>query len=134
MAAFKDNVIRVIESHSKEMVNMNRVQMLNSKGAQDNPLIHRSTKSEYLTKPYAKRTGKSKPNLLVNGDFQNGMQMFVPSEKEYFISSKDYKSGYLEKNYGYEKSIFGVGPEAQPKAREVNDGAIVNDYMKTVFQ
>jgi len=133
MAQFSANVVRVIESNEKIMIEMNRAQMMNSKGSQDNPLIHRSTKSEYLTKPYAKRTGKSKPNLFVSGDFQNGMQMFVPSEKEYFISSKDYKSGYLEKNYGYDKSIFGVPVSKQPAAKAKNDADIINDYKKFVF-
>lgn len=131
MANFPANVVRVIESNSKEMINMNRVNMLNSLDAEDKPLIHAGTKSEYLTPRYAKISGKSKPNLLRKGDFQNGMFMFMPNEKEYFTTSKDYKSGYLSKWYG---NIFGVPPSQQPKAKEVNDKLIVDDYFKNVFQ
>jgi len=113
------------------MVNMNRVQMFNSQDAEGNPLIHKSTGSEFLTKAYAKKSGKKKPNFYLTGEFQNEMDMFMPSEKEYFINSKDYKSGFLSKAYG---KIFGVGPTQQPKAKEINDKAIIADYFKTVFQ
>ena len=60
MAAFKDNVIRVIESNEAIMLNMNKSQMLGSFDAMDKPLIHSRTKSEYLSKPYSRRKGKSK--------------------------------------------------------------------------
>jgi len=131
MAAFKDNVIRVIESNEKIMLNMNKSQMLGSFDAMDKSLIHSRTKSEYLSKPYARRKGKSKPNLFDRGDFQGGMFMTMPTEKDYIITSDDPKVNFLIGNYG---SIFGVSPKNQPKAKEVNDKSIVEDYFKNVFQ
>ncbi len=131
LAAFKDNVIRVIESNENLMLNMNKSQMLASLDAQDKPLIHARTKSAYLSKQYAKRKGKNKPNLYDRGDFQNGMFMTLPTEKDYIISSDDTKVNFLQGNYG---KIFGVAPSNQSKAKEINDKAIINDYLKSVFQ
>jgi hypothetical protein len=129
LTEFTANVVRILEA--SKTVEFNKDQMLNSRDADDKPLIHKSTGSDKLTKAYAKRTGKSKPNLFVTGEFQDAMFMIVPSEKEYFISSKDFKAGFLSKNYG---KIMGISPKNQPKAQEINNAAIVNDYLKTVFQ
>jgi hypothetical protein len=96
----------------------------------DKPLIHARTGSPILSKPYAKRKGKSKPNLFDRGDFQNGMILTMPTEKEYIITSDDPKVNFLIGNYG---PIFGVSPKNQPKAQEKNNADIVNDYKKTVF-
>lgn len=131
LANFTANVVRIIEVNSEKTVDFNRSQMLSSKDADDKPLTHESTGSEKLTKAYAKRTGKSKPNLWLKGEFQEEMFLFMPNEKEYFISSKDYKAGFLSKNYG---KIFGVSPKNQQKAQAINDAAIINDYLKAVFQ
>lgn len=131
LANFTANVVRVIESNSEKTIDFNRMQMLRSKDADDKPLTHESTGSQKLSKAYAKRTGKSKPDLWLKGDFQEAMFLIMPNEKEYFISSKDYKSGFLSKNYG---KIFGVSPDNQSKAQSINDKAIIEDYMKAVFQ
>jgi hypothetical protein len=50
--------------------------------------------------------------------------------EEYFISSKDYKTNWLAKNYG---NIFGVAPNNQPKVKAKNDKAIIDDYL-TIFK
>lgn len=131
LASFKDNVIRVIESNENIMLNMNKSQMLGSLDAQDKPLIHSRTKSANLSKAYARRTGKSKPNLFNTGDFQSGMFFTMPTEKEYIISSDDEKVNFLQGNYG---KIFGVSPKNQQKAQEINNKAIIDDYKKNVFQ
>ena len=130
LAAFKENVIRVIESNEKLMLSMNKSQMLASLDAMDKPLVHARTKSQYLSKQYAKRKGKSKPNLFDSGDFQSGMFMTLPTEKDYIISSDDTKVNFLQENYG---KIFGVAPSNQEKAKEINDKAIIDDYFKNVF-
>jgi hypothetical protein len=101
--------------------------MFNSTDADDKPLVHNSTGSEFLTKAYSKRSHKAKPNLFLTGDFQNKMFIFMPNAKEYFISSKDYKAGYLSKHYG---KIFGISPNNQQKVRESNNALIINDYLK----
>lgn len=131
MSQFNDNVIRIIESNEGLMLNLNKSQMLNSLTAKDSPLIHARTGSAKLSKAYAKRTGKSKPNLFNTGEFQDSMFMTLPTEKEYIISSDDTKVNFLQGNYG---KIFGVAPSNQDKAKAVNDSAIINNYLKTVFQ
>lgn len=131
IANLEANVTRVIESKQRDTVDLNRLQMLSNKDADGKPLIHKSTKSQYLTKAYAKKTGKSKPDLWVRGDFQEAMFMIMPSVKEYFISSKNYLTLWLAKNYG---KIFGVAPGNQPKAQKINDKAVAEDYLKKVFQ
>lgn len=125
MANFDANVVKIIEANPKN-VEMNRVQMFNSTDADDKSLIHKSTGSENLTKAYAKRAHKTKPNLFLTGDFQRAMFIFMPNAKEYFMSSKDQKAGYLVKNYG---KIFGISPTSQPKVKESNNSLIINDYL-----
>lgn len=128
MANFTAHVVEIVEKG--KTVDFNRVQMLGSTDAEDKPLTHAKTKSVNLSKAYAKRTGKTRPNLWLNGDFQSQMFLTMPNEKEYFITSKDYKTKWLAENYG---QIFGVSPKNQPKAQKINDSAVINDYMKKVF-
>lgn len=130
MANFDANVVKIIESNPKN-VEMNRVQMFNSTDADDKSLIHASTGSANLTKAYAKRSHKTKPNLFLDGSFQKEMFVFMPNAKEYFMSSKHWLSGYLSKNYG---KIFGISPTNQPKVQQSNNSLIINDYLKNVLR
>jgi hypothetical protein len=132
LANFEMNVIRVIETNQEKTVDLNRKQMLSHQDAEGNPLVHKQTGSELLSKAYARKTGKKKPDLSLTGDFQKGMFLMMPDEKSYFIGSKDHKVKWLAGNYG--QKIFGVAPDNQDKAKAVNDPAIINDYLKTVFQ
>lgn len=125
------NIVRVIESNSAKALDFNRSQMIGSKDADNKPLIHKKTGSASLSKQYARRTGKTKPDLLVTGKFQDEMFLTMPSEKEYFISSKDYKTGFLANNYG---KIFGIAPDNQTKAQKINDKLIIDDYKNSVFK
>ena len=127
---FGANVVRIIEGNPKN-VELNRVQMFNSTDADDKSLIHKSTGSDTLTRAYARRAHKTKPNLYLSGDFQRAMFIFMPDYKQYLIASKDYKSVYLARNYG---NIFGVSPLNQPKAKESNNALIINDYLKSVLK
>lgn len=120
-----DNVIKVVESNSETMIDMNRSNMLSSLTANDTPLM-----PSPLSKQYAKRTGKTRPNLFLTGDFQEGMFLTMPTEKEYIITSDDPKVNFLTERYG---KIFGVSPKNQPKAQSINTAAIINDYLKIVF-
>lgn len=124
------NVVKVIESNPKNL-DFNRSQMIGSKDADGKSLIHKSTGSSKLSKAYARRTGKSKPDLLISGAFQDQMFLTMPNEKEYFIGSKDYKSGFLSENYG---KIFGISPSNQPRAQKINDKLVIEDYKKEVFK
>jgi len=130
MANFDANVVKAIEANPKN-VEANRVQMFNSTDADDKSLIHKLTGSTNLTKAYAKRSHKTKPNLFLTGAFQKAMFIFMPNSKEYFMSSKDQKAGYLTKNYG---KIFGISPTNQPKVKESNNALIINDYLKNVLR
>lgn len=132
LSNFEANVIRIIESDQQKTVDLNRKQMLKSTDSEGKPLVHKKTGSVYLSKQYARKTSKKKPNLFNEGDFQGGMFLFMPDEKQYFIGSKDRKVEWLADNYG--QKIFGVAPENQDKAQKINDPAIINDYLKTVFQ
>ena len=131
MEQFTDNVIRVIESNEPVMLKMNRSQLLGSRDANDRPLIHSRTGSARLSAAYAKKTGKRTPNLFVNGAFQGSMFLTMPTEKEYIISSDHELVKYLPANYG---KIFGISPANQPNAKAVNNRAIVNDFLKSVFR
>lgn len=131
LVSFGANVARVLRQNGGQMVDLNKSQMLSSMDANGGALIHKRTKSAYLSKAYAKKKGKLKPNLLDSGDFQGGMNIEIKDEKEYFIRSTDKKTEWLK--YGYGK-IFGIAPQNQKKAQAVNDPAIINDYLKKVFQ
>jgi hypothetical protein len=128
---FTDNVTRVIESNEAAMLKMNRSQLMSSRDANDRPLIHRRTGSARLSAAYAKKTGKKRPNLFVNGAFQGSMFLTIPTEKDYIISSDHELVQFLPVQYG---KIFGISPANQPRAQAVNNRAIVNDYLKTVFK
>ena len=132
MKNFDANVIGVIErSDIKEkLLDINRDQFMKHKDADFMPLIHNSTKSQSLTKAYARKTGKSKPDFFVSGDFWDKMLLTMPSAKEYFITSKSYVSRWLSLHYG---KIFGISPKGQPKAHKITDPAIIKDHRKKVF-
>jgi hypothetical protein len=132
LSNFEANVIRIIESGQEKTIDLNKKQMLGHKDADGKPLIHKSTGKETLSKQYARKTGKKKPNFFVTGEFQNAMFLFMPDEKQYFIGSKDRKVEWLSENYG--QKIFGVAPDNHPKAQAINDKAIIEDYLKLVFQ
>ena len=128
IAELGDNIIRVVEAGNT--VNWNKTQMLSNTTADDRPLIHRMTGSEYLSPDYAKMTGKRKPNLKLTGDFQGAMFLKLPTEKEYIIGSTDRKSIKLMEDYG---NIFGISPKNRPEVIAMNNNAVIEDYLKTVF-
>ena len=74
--------------------------------------------------------GKTKPNIFVTGAYQGAMFMIMPDEKQYFITSDDEKVKYLPKMYD---KLHGIAPENQPKVQEINNGLVINDYLKAVF-
>jgi len=131
VANLNEHIVKVIEDNQGKTVDFNRMQMISNKDADGKPLIHSRTGSPYLSKAYARRMHKSKPDLFVNGQFQDGMFLTMPSEKEYFISSKDYKTQFLAKNYG---NIFGIAPNNQPKIKPINTKLVIDDYKTAVFK
>lgn len=131
MNSFNERAINAIESNGDLMVNMNRRQMLSSLDADERPLINKRTGSARLSAAYAKRTGKSTPNLFLRGDFQFAMFFTMPTIKDYIITSDNDLVKYLPVNYG---KIFGVSPTNQPKVQEINNKAIIDDYLNSVFR
>ena len=131
VAALDANIVRVIESNKEEMIDLNREQMIGHKDAEGKPLVNRLTGSELLSPAYAAEKGKTKPDLLDTGEFQDRMFFFMPNRKEFFISSKDReKTRDLSFFYG---DIFGIAPENRPKAQKINDKDIIEDYLRTVL-
>ena len=133
MDRFEANVVTIVESKpiSDFIIDINRDQFAKHQDANGNPLIHKSTGKPTLTKYYAKKTGKSKPDFLVTGEFQDKMFLKMPSIEEYVPGSKDYKSLFLSKNYG---KIFGVAPANQKKSQQKVDSAIIGDFKNKVFK
>ncbi|HEY5590687.1 MAG TPA: hypothetical protein VIK55_06675 [Paludibacter sp.] len=130
VANMNANIIRVVESNKDLMIDINRSQFISSKDATGKPLTRVSTGSTKLSKAYARKAGKSKPDFFLSGQFQDEMIFFMPNEKEYFINSR--VRPYLSPQYG--GSIFGVTPNNQSKAKDINDKLVVEDYKKFTFQ
>ena len=113
------------------MIQTNQKQFLNHKDADDSPLIHKDTGKATLSKAYAKKTGKTKPDCFVSGDFWDKMFFIMPNMNEYFIGSKSRIGKFLVINYG---GIYGISPKNQPPVQKKNDKAIVEDYFKSVME
>jgi hypothetical protein len=111
-----------IADSADELIKLNRKQMMSSVNAEDKPLIHLKTGSPYLSKSYARKTGKTKPNLYNSGSFQK--EMFLePRFPEYFIRSFDMYDNF-----------FGVSPENQPEAKKITFANFYERYKKNVLR
>jgi len=127
------HIANSIESVENELVNMNRGQMLKSKDSKNNPLVHKSTGSDFLSTLYAIRTRKSKPNLFLTGEFQQMMFMQVNENNlTYFIDSYDSKSGILTGNYGLD--IFGIPQNRENDAKPLTGKAFGTRYKRLVLR
>ena len=133
IANLEANVVKVLESksNSENMIQTNQKQFFQHKDASDSPLIHKDTGVPTLSKAYAKRTGKTKPDFFVSGDFWDQMFFTMPNMNEYFIGSKSHIGKFLVINYG---GIYGISPKNQPPVQKKNDKAIVEDYFKSVME
>ncbi len=126
------NIIRVIESKpvSEKLIILNQTQMLRSKDSQDKPLRNASTGKTSLTPAYAKRTGKTKPNMFETGTFFDSQIFTMPNMSEYFVAAKERQ--YLNKNYG--GTLFGVAPSNSTKAKRITHKAVGQDIKQKVFR
>jgi len=129
---YEANVVKIVESDpvSNPIIDLNREQLISHKDANGKALTHAETGKTTLSAAYGKRKGKSKPDLLDTGEFQDKMFLTMPGIDEYFISSKDYKTGFLAKNYG---DIFGLALNSQKKTQPKVDKAIVDDWKNKVI-
>ena len=110
------NIILALEPVEDKITQLNSKQLLKSKGADDGDLINERTGSPYLSKAYAKRMKKSKPNIFVSGAFQKEMFLQMDNAKEYFISSYNRLVKYLPGQY---LNMFGISKADQPIARQI---------------
>lgn len=118
-----------IVDSADELIKLNRKQMMSSTNADDKPLIHLKTGSSNLSNGYAKKNGKTKPNLYNSGGFQK--EMFLePRFPQYFIRSFNEVGKHLVKMYD---NIFGVSPENQDEAKQITFSAFSKRYSKDVF-
>jgi hypothetical protein len=127
-----NNIDGAIYSVEQELVDLNRKQLLLNKGADDKPLINIRTGSEFLSKAYAKKMKKSKPDLFVRGDFQEGMRLITKfAAKVYTVFSYHNLEKYLSVQY---KNYPGIAPKNQKKAQEITGNAIAKDFKNKVFK
>lgn len=125
------HIALAIESVEKELVDLNKSQMLGSVDSENKPLIHASTGSEYLSKAYAKRKGKKKPNLLDKEDFQKEMFIQVnENNRTWFTGSFDPKTKHLVSNYGLK--IFGIFDRL--RAKQLTGAAFKRKYKLLVLK
>lgn len=126
------HIAESINSVDKELIDMNKGQMLASLDSMDKPLIHKSTNSKNLSLAYSLRTKKLTPNLYLSGDFQDEMFLEVDENRNtYFIDSMDWKNGILTENYG--NNIFGVPVKKGDKAKQLTSKAFARKYKSFVL-
>ena len=122
VANLNQNVNEAILSVEKELVDLNRSQMLSSKGNDDKALIHSRTGKPTLSKAYAKKTGKTYPNIFLDGTYQNELNIHPAySLGTYSITSKSRLEPYLPINY---KNLQGIAPTNQQTAQGYTTEAI----------
>lgn len=124
------NVEIALETVNEQITDINRGQLLQSENALGEPLFNEKTKSTKLTPAYAKRTGKTTPNLYLKGDFQGDMFSDFRLPNEYYIQSEDPKQGFLMKMY---KNIFGIAKKNQRIAQFITTTAIMKRYKREVY-
>jgi len=101
------HIANSIKQTEQQLIELNRKQMLSSVDSENKPLIHARTGSPNLSLAYAKRKGKSKPNLFDTGQFQGEMLLEVnENNSSWFIDSYNRISKFIVENYG--SKTFGI--------------------------
>lgn len=131
VSALDRNISDAVMTVEQDLLDLNREKLIEHRGGLDGkPLIHTSTGVPELSKPYAKLTNKTYPDIWVDGTFQSEMFLFIADTKNYYIQSKSRINKYLVLNY---ENMFGIAPEDQPKARELTGEAITQSLRNQVF-
>jgi len=115
------------------IVNLNRKQMRRSKLSNDQAMVHAKTGSPLLSKEYGRRTGKTKPDLFVDGTFQG--EMFLETNENdgtYFLGSFWAKTKYLIGNYT--EWIFGIPKKDMKTASNEASRNMFKNYKKIVWR
>lgn len=126
VAGLKVFVAQSVENSEEGLVILNRDQMLRSLRADG------QTISPPYSEPYARKKGRSDPNLIVKGEFQDEMFLSVnENDGTFFLSSFDFKMRFLVKRYGIK--IFGIMPANRPKAQKLTTAQLTKLYYSFVF-
>lgn len=116
------NIALAVEGVEQQLTDLNRRNLLDSKDSFDAPLKHNRTGKTTLSPAYAKRMGKTNPDIYVRGDYQDDMFLSVnENTKEYSIQSNDYKHPFLTENYN---NLTGVPASKREQAKKLTSRAI----------
>lgn len=131
VANLDENLKEAVMSVDKEILDVNRSQMLISRGADDKPLINNRTGNERLSKQYARRQKKDYPDIFVRGDYQRDMFIEVKSMDEYLISSSHRLVKYIPVQY---ENVHGIAPSRRDEAYKITTPAIAEHLRNKVFK
>lgn len=115
------NIEDSVNKNEQELTDLNKKQLLMSTGNDDKPLVNQKTGSSYLSKQYARRTGKNRPDLRLKGDYYKEMFTQVISRNEYTQSSFDRKVEFLPDIY---PNAHGIAPSNRRNAYSITNHAI----------
>ena len=120
------HISQSIENVSDDIVDLNRKQMLRGKRSDEQKIVPK------YSKRYAKRKGFTTPNLKLEGDFQDDMDLIVnENQGEVVITSFDYKNPFLVNRYT--DKIFGIPKTKQQTARTWTLGQLARLYNRLVL-
>ena len=125
------NLKEAVMSVDKQILDVNRSQMLISRGADDKPLINNRTGNARLSKQYARRQKKDYPDIFVRGDYQRDMFIEVKSMDEYLISSNHRLVKYIPVQY---ENVHGIAPSRRDEAYKITTPAIAEHLRNKVFK
>lgn len=112
-----------------ELIRLNQLQMKASKDSKDAPLINKNTGSASLSPAYAAKKGKSTPDLLDTGEFQDSMDLIYNEPSEWYITSFAEHTQHLIAMYG--QDIFGIANKR--KAQEITTKRLRELYINNVL-
>jgi len=123
-AANIDSHIAEVVEHNERLLQLNKGQLKASKNAKGGALVNNLTGSASLSPAYAKRKGKSKPDIFDTGATFRDMDLLFNEPKEYVITSYTEYTPHLQDMYN---DLFGI--QDSKKAY-----AITTPMLRTLYQ
>ena len=121
------HIANVIE-HNEKLLQLNKAQLKASKNAKGGALINNITGSPNLSPGYAKRKGKTKPDIYDTGATFREMDLLFNEPSEYVITSyTDYAKDLIEMY----NDLFGI--QDNKKAYAITVPAMQEEYIKSVL-
>jgi len=132
MSNLGSNIDDAIYPHEQKLVELNRQQLLQNKGFDSKALINERTGSEFLSAAYAKKMKKQKPDLFVNGRFQDEMRLKTKFDaKVYLVFSYHSLEKFLSVQY---KNYAGISMEDKQEAYSITNRAIGQSLRAKVLK